>query len=106
MISPALFLKRLSWFDLASFKLTAGPQQRDTLDWASFCLLTGFVTEVYRVVVGTGQLPHYLPVIFIFCQPAVTGEPEGLVHGLIFHINVVQVPTRSRACFQAEKGSP
>ncbi|TNN59105.1 hypothetical protein EYF80_030639 [Liparis tanakae] len=30
-------------------------------------------------------------------QPAVAGEPEGLVHGLVFHIDVLQVPTRSRA---------
>lgn len=61
-------------------------------------LLTGFITEVYGVIVGTGQLPHDLPVIFIFSQPTVTGEPEGLVHGLIFHINVLQVPTWTRAC--------
>lgn len=69
-------------------------------------LLTGFVTEVYGVVVGTGQLPHYLPVVFIFSQPAVAGKPEGLVHGLIFHVNVLQVPTRSRACLQQKQQSP
>lgn len=58
--------------------------------------LTGFVTEVNGVIVGTGQLPHDLPVVFIFSQPAVAGEPKSLVHGLIFHINALQVPTCSR----------
>lgn len=69
-------------------------------------VLTGFVTAVYRVIVGTGQLPHYLPIIFLFRQPAVTGEPKGLVHGLISHINILQVPTRSRASLQPVKRTP
>lgn len=60
--------------------------------------LTGFLAEVDRVVVGTRQLPHYLSVLFVFGQPAVTGEAERLVHGLVPHVYALQVPARSRPC--------
>lgn len=57
---------------------------------------TGLVTEVQDIIVGTGQFPNNLAIIFTFGQPAVTRESEGYAHELIFYVNVFQVPTRSR----------
>ena len=52
-------------------------------------ILTGFLVEVHSVIVGTSQLPHDLPIILVFGQPAVAGEAEGLVHGIVLHVNVL-----------------
>lgn len=60
--------------------------------------LTGFLAEVDRVVVGARQLPHDLSVLFVFGQPAVTGEAERLVHGLVPHVDALQVPAGSGPC--------
>lgn len=58
--------------------------------------LIGLVTEVQDLVVGTGQLSHNRPVVDMLGQPVVTWETEILVHGLIYHIDVLQVPTWGR----------
>lgn len=74
-----------------------GRVRRQSLAPSRFSL-TGFLAEVDRVVVGTRQLPHYLSVLFVFGQPAVTGEAERLVHGLVPHVDALQVPAGSRPC--------
>lgn len=41
--------------------------------------LTCLLVEVQVVVVSASQLSHYLPVVVVLCQPAVTGEPKCFV---------------------------
>lgn len=49
---------------------------------------TGLVTEVQDIIIGTGQFPNNLAIIFTFGQPAVTRESKCFVKEFIFYINV------------------
>lgn len=54
--------------------------------------LTSPFLQFQDVIIGTGQFPDELPIIFTFSQPAITLETKCLVHGRVHHINVFQVP--------------
>lgn len=57
------------------------------------------------LVVGTGKVAEYLSVTLIPGEPAVTLEAEGLVPGVVLHVNVAQVPARKYPCGKEIMGS-
>lgn len=62
--------------------------------------LTGLVTEIQNIVIGTCQFPHDLPVVLTLGQPSVAGEAEGLIQQVVLHIHILQMPPRSRTWSQ------
>lgn len=60
--------------------------------------LTRLLAEVQVVVVGACQLSHYLSVVDVLGEPAVTGETKRFVQDLILHVDVFQVPSCSGTC--------
>lgn len=59
--------------------------------------LTSAFLQFQDVIVGTGQFPDELPIIFTLSQPAIALEAKCLVHGRVHHINIFQVPARGNA---------
>lgn len=58
--------------------------------------LTGLVTEIQNIVIGTCQFSHDLTVVLAFGQPSVAREAEGLIEQFVLHVDVFQVPSGSR----------
>lgn len=50
------------------------------------------------LIVGTGKVAECLSVPFVLGEPAVTLEAEGLIAGVVLHVNVAQVPARKYPC--------
>lgn len=50
------------------------------------------------LIVGTGKVADCLSVTLTLGEPAVTLEAEGLIAGVVLHINVAQVPARKYSC--------
>jgi hypothetical protein len=46
------------------------------------------------LIVGTCKVTDCLPVTLTLGEPAVTLEAEGLIAGVVFHVNIAQVPAR------------
>ena len=50
------------------------------------------------LIVGTGKVADRLPVALILGEPAVTLETEGLITGIVLHVDIAQVPARKYPC--------
>lgn len=59
---------------------------------------TGLLQLIMDLVVGTGEVTDCLSVTLILGEPAVTLEAEGLVAGIVLHVDVAQVPARKYPC--------
>ena len=53
---------------------------------------TGFLQLVMDLIVGAGKVADRLPVALTLGEPAVTLEAEGLVAGVVLHVDMAQVP--------------
>lgn len=55
---------------------------------------TGLLQLVMDLIVGAGKVTDCLPVALTLGEPAVTLEAEGLIAGIVLHVNMAQVPAR------------
>ena len=55
---------------------------------------TGLLQLVMDLSVGAGKVTDCLPVALTLGEPAVTLEAEGLIAGIVLHVNMAQVPAR------------
>lgn len=61
-------------------------------------LRTGLFQLIADLIVGTREVSERLSVTLTLRQPAVTLEAEGLVTGIVLHVNVAQMPSRKYPC--------
>ena len=50
------------------------------------------------LIVGTGKVTDCLSITHTLGEPAVTLEAEGLISGVVLHVDIAQVPTRKYPC--------
>lgn len=69
------------------------------MGWVHTALLhTSLFQLITDLIVGTCEVSERLSVTLTLGQPAVTLEAEGLVTGIVLHINVAQVPPGKYPC--------
>lgn len=66
---------------------------------------TGLFQLIMDLVVGTGKVADRLPVTLTLGEPAVALEAEGLVAGVVLHINIAQMPARKYPCGKDTMGT-
>ncbi|KAL0613316.1 Leishmanolysin-like peptidase 2 [Plecturocebus cupreus] len=60
---------------------------------------------IMDLVVGTGKVADRLPITLTLGEPAVALEAEGLITGVVLHVNIAQMPARKYPCGKDTMGT-